>query len=70
MDGKDNVWLGGNQGNTVLKFTRQGKFLMQIGKNGQSKGNADIENLGRPAKLKSIKRPTRRTSPMDTATGG
>jgi len=51
VDGKDNVWLAGNQGNTVLKFTRQGKFLMQIGKNGQSKGNADTENLGRPAEI-------------------
>ena len=51
VDGKDNVWLAGNQGNTVLKFTRQGKFLMQIGKNGQSKGNADTENLGRPAEV-------------------
>jgi DNA-binding beta-propeller fold protein YncE len=34
----------------VLKFTQDGKFLMQIGKVGQSKGSNDIENLGRPAK--------------------
>ena len=51
VDGKDNVWIAGNQANSVLKFTRQGKFLMQIGKNGQSKGNADTENLGRPAEV-------------------
>jgi hypothetical protein len=35
----------------VLKFTQSGKFLMQIGKAGQSKGSNDTENLGRPAKL-------------------
>ena len=32
--------------NMVLKFTQEGKFLMQIGKPGQSKGSNDIENLG------------------------
>src|SRR5438874_9394743 len=35
----------------VLKFTQAGKFLMQIGKPGQSKGSNDIENLRRPAKI-------------------
>src|SRR5215468_600423 len=35
----------------VLKFTQSGKFLMQIGKSGQSKGSNDTENLGRPAKM-------------------
>jgi DNA-binding beta-propeller fold protein YncE len=34
----------------VLKFTQDGKFLMQIGKPGQSKGSNDIENLRLPAK--------------------
>jgi len=34
----------------VLKFSRDGKFLMQIGKLGQSKGSNDIDNLGLPAK--------------------
>ena len=34
----------------ILKFTQAGKFLMQIGKPGQSKGSNDIENLRRPAK--------------------
>ncbi len=34
--------------NMVLKFTQDGKFLMQIGKPGQSKGSNDIENLRRP----------------------
>ena len=35
----------------ILKFTQDGKFLMQIGKSGQSKGSNDIENLGLPAKI-------------------
>lgn len=34
----------------LLKFTQQGKFLMQIGKPGQSKGSNDIDNLRLPAK--------------------
>ncbi len=34
----------------VMKFTQDGKFLMQIGKAGASQGSNDIENLGLPAK--------------------
>ncbi len=34
----------------VLKFTQEGKFLMQIGKPGKSKGSNDVENLRLPAK--------------------
>jgi DNA-binding beta-propeller fold protein YncE len=34
----------------VLKFTQDGKFLMQIGKPGMSKGSNDTENLRLPAK--------------------
>ncbi|HLX46242.1 MAG TPA: hypothetical protein VKR43_22505 [Bryobacteraceae bacterium] len=36
--------------NMVLKFTQDGKFLMQIGKPARSKGSNDIENLRLPAK--------------------
>jgi DNA-binding beta-propeller fold protein YncE len=36
--------------NMVLKFTQTGKFLMQIGKPGRSKGSNDIDNLRLPAK--------------------
>ncbi len=36
--------------NMVLKFTQDGKFLMQIGKPNQSKGSNDVENLRLPAK--------------------
>ena len=36
--------------NMVLKFTQDGKFLMQIGKPNSSKGSNDIANLRLPAK--------------------
>ena len=36
VDHKDNVWIGGNGGADahVLKFSRDGKFLMQLGRSG------------------------------------
>jgi DNA-binding beta-propeller fold protein YncE len=37
--------------NMVLKFTQDGKFLMQIGHPGKSKGSNDLENLKGPAKM-------------------
>lgn len=37
--------------NMILKFTQTGKFLMQIGKPGQSKGSNDVENLKGAAKM-------------------
>jgi DNA-binding beta-propeller fold protein YncE len=37
--------------NMILKFTQSGKFLMQIGKPGQSKGSNDVDNLKGPAKM-------------------
>src|ERR1700681_4583671 len=37
--------------NMILKFTQGGKFLMQIGKPGQSKGSNDVANLKGPAKM-------------------
>ena len=36
--------------NMILKFTQTGKFLMQIGKPGRSKGSNDLDNLRLPAK--------------------
>jgi sugar lactone lactonase YvrE len=53
VDGKDNVWLAGNAGNghSVLKFSNTGKFLMQVGKNGASKGNKDTENFNKPTEV-------------------
>jgi DNA-binding beta-propeller fold protein YncE len=37
--------------NMILKFTQSGKFLMQIGKPGQSKGSNDTENVKGAAKM-------------------
>ncbi len=37
--------------NMILKFTQQGKFLLQIGKPNQSKGSNDVENLKGAAKM-------------------
>jgi DNA-binding beta-propeller fold protein YncE len=51
VDYKDNVWIGGNSMNdtNILKFTRNGKFLLQIGHHGKTGGSNDTENLNRPA---------------------
>ena len=52
--GDDEGQVGGLEpynDNMVLKFTQDGKFLMQIGKPGRSKGSNDAENLRRPAKI-------------------
>ncbi len=62
IDYKGFVWLGGNSCPTnglpglkpvaddqLLKFTQDGKLVLQIGKSNQSKGNADTKNLHRPA---------------------
>jgi len=62
IDYKGFVWIGGNSCPTnglpglkpvaddqLLKFTQDGKFVMQIGHSNQSKGNADTQNLHRPA---------------------
>ncbi len=49
----DEGQVGGVQSfndNMVLKFTQDGKFLMQIGKPSSSKGSNDLENLRLPAK--------------------
>ena len=53
IDYKDNVWIGGNDATDahILKFTRSGRFLMQLGHPGQSKGSNDTENFGRVAKI-------------------
>ncbi len=66
IDYKGNVWIGSNgrgqppadpkafnpfPDNQVLKFTRAGKFLLQIGKPRQSKGSNDVENLRLPAEV-------------------
>ena len=62
IDHNGHVWIGGNNcptsGNAglkpvaddaLLKFTLDGKFLLQIGRSNQSKGDADIANVHRAA---------------------
>jgi hypothetical protein len=59
VDADDFVWIGGRGGwpratapgtgdDMILKFTTAGKFVMQIGHRGQSKGNTDTENVHQP----------------------
>lgn len=59
VDAANNVWITGNggwpkpspEGSTddfVLKFTSTGQFVRQIGRRGQSKGNADTANVHQP----------------------
>jgi hypothetical protein len=62
IDHKGYVWIGGNNCPTsglaglkpladdaLLKFTQEGKFVMQIGRSNASKGNADTANVHRAA---------------------
>jgi len=53
VDYKGNVWIGGNgdKDSHLLKFTKEGKFLMQVGKMGTLKGSNDPDNFGRVAKI-------------------
>ena len=49
VDPHDNVWISGNaRGDQLLKFTADGRFLLQIGK-GEVKGSDDPTALGGPA---------------------
>src|SRR5262245_37943278 len=47
------VWLGGGgeKDAQLLKFTRAGQFVLQIGRQGQGHGSNDTENLGGAAQM-------------------
>ncbi len=60
VDPKGFVWIGGNNGygtppppgssdDMLLKFSASGKFVLQIGRRGQGRGNADTTNLHQAA---------------------
>jgi hypothetical protein len=51
VDAKGFVWITGNGENDgqLLKFTPDGRFVMQIGKVGPQTGNADVARLGQAA---------------------
>ena len=66
VDHMDNIWIGGNGGpdSQVVKFARDGTFLMQIGRSGAratgmneegqtiyERNSHDMENFGRVAKI-------------------
>src|SRR5437867_2308794 len=64
IDNKGFVWISGNNCPTnglpglkrvaddqILKFTQDGKFVMQIGHSNQSKGNNDTQNVHRAADM-------------------
>lgn len=62
VDHKGHVWIGGNQcaarivpgmkqvnDDQLVKFTKAGRFVAQIGRSNMSKGNADMKNLHEPS---------------------
>ena len=53
IDHKGFVWLAGNgeQDGLILKFTPEGKFVLQIGKQGPQTNSLDTTRLGRPAAM-------------------
>lgn len=53
IDHMDNVWIGGNgpTDSHILKFSRSGEFLMQIGEPGLPVNSASTEHFGRVAKI-------------------
>src|SRR5262249_1439209 len=50
IDHKDNVWVTGN-GHVALKFSHDGKFLLQIGELGKTNGSNDRRLLGNSCEL-------------------
>jgi DNA-binding beta-propeller fold protein YncE len=59
VDHDDNVWITGNgDGDTnLLKFSKSGKFLLQIGKHGESGGSNDTRNVNGAAGI-AVHEPT------------
>jgi hypothetical protein len=54
VDHAGNVWIGANGeklDSHILKFSPTGSFLLQIGRQGESKGSNDTANLRRAAKI-------------------
>jgi len=53
VDAEGYVWVAGNNAadHMILKFTREGALVLQIGKPGKSEGSASRTQLGRPANM-------------------
>jgi hypothetical protein len=54
VDRRGHVWLtsSGNEDRQILEFTREGKFLQQIGRRGAFGGSRDTANFGKPAQTR------------------
>ena len=53
IDHMDNIWIGGNgqRDSHILKFSRDGRFLLQVGAADQDVNSRSTENFGRVAKI-------------------
>ena len=53
VDHMDNIWIGGNDAADahILKFSRTGQFLLQLGKPMANQGSNDLVNFWRVAKI-------------------
>ena len=53
VDAQGYVWLAGNgdKDGQILKFTKDGKLVLQIGKPGDQTNSTDTSRLGRPANM-------------------
>jgi hypothetical protein len=56
VDPAGNVWLAGNREKDyqILKFMRDGRFLMQIGKPAPSGGDSDTANLMMSSRMLAV----------------
>jgi hypothetical protein len=77
IDNKNNVWIGGNGGrgdagsdSHILKFTHDGKFLMQIGEPGQAAASPRSPLTTRRTKRSSPTATGTSASPCSTWTTG
>lgn len=53
IDHMDNIWIGGNgaEDSHILKFTRDGEFIMQVGEPGRGINSSATDHFGRVAKI-------------------
>jgi hypothetical protein len=51
LDHKGYVWTGARDEHQILKFTRDGKLVLTIGRMGATGGSSDAELLGRPSEI-------------------
>src|SRR5712675_634686 len=73
IDQQGNIWVGGNdpRDHQLIKFTPDGKFLMQIGRAGQTGGSNSTTLLGRPAHMQiaAVREPGALRAPVERRPG-